>query len=441
VNFSQDPRTLSITMSSSHLDEQADYPEELDHDRWPRKDDEMNGIASSSSGSDDEADDDDDPQALQDAKVQEIFDQIRDSGDRDILVDGLGLYKRAEREKFMEVNRAYVDKETTQKKRNLLHLFADEMSEPRFATKTKRLKKLIQELVRLPANLLAKKDAQVNTLVHSALIWGNARLVRYMCEAHDDANSILRIPVEWSGQHLGNFLHLAMTHSDKFRKDRTELLDLLINKSEPDTLCAADAQGFTPLHLAVDASKCDDAQLTTVRALVDRCDQALDIMCKYRGKNCVSPYRYHVLTKEVLDKQRAETEAYQDLPAQKSQLQPTTQEVHTHTLPTSSQTDQLSTSINDLPLTRKPNLELGTKVGAVMDNTTPPLTPDTDERKPIKKRSRSVKAEPTEAGILAVGQYLKEYCLRTRDHDEAVELLYGPRQGKMRDQSPLQSWC
>ncbi|ETS78061.1 hypothetical protein PFICI_10123 [Pestalotiopsis fici W106-1] len=417
------------------------------------EDDSSSGSESDSEyGAEDEGDEED-PRVLQETKVQEIFEKIKASNDQEIVVDGLDLYKKQDRDKFMEMNKAYLDKEITQKKRNLLHLFADEMSEQKFATKVKRLKKLIMDLTRLSANLLAKKDAHGNTPVHSALHWGNARLVRYMCEAHKDADSILRIPVAKSGKESGNCLHLAIKNGDQFKDERTGLLDLLIKNSKKETLCAADEEGFTPLHLAVAAPKCDDAQLATVKALVDQCDEALDIMCKYGGKDLVSPYRYHLLTQEVLNKQRTESEKTStskegseikgggpsqstqkdvkksDAPAPKSKPQPTLQETRNHVPSRSIQADQMAAPTSNIPLARQPTLELGTKVQGVKNGVTP-LTPDTDKKKTPKRRRQFAKAEPTTASISAIGQYLKEYCLRTRRHDKAVELLYGLRQDK-----------
>lgn len=59
-----------------------------------------------------------------------------------------------------------------------------------------------------------------------------------------------------------------------------KLVLFLVEKANHATLVAQDAEGNTPLHLAVAFEPCTHSQLDIVRALVRQCDEAMDVLTK-----------------------------------------------------------------------------------------------------------------------------------------------------------------
>ncbi|KAI1747317.1 hypothetical protein F4782DRAFT_444103 [Xylaria castorea] len=70
----------------------------------------------------------------------------------------------------------------------------------------------------------------------------------------------------------------------------------LINQASEETLCMQDPDGLTPLHLAVQYSRCSESQVRIVRELISRGDKALDKFSK-KPPN-LSVYEYHEYTRE-----------------------------------------------------------------------------------------------------------------------------------------------
>ncbi|KAK3304801.1 uncharacterized protein B0T15DRAFT_253360 [Chaetomium strumarium] len=69
----------------------------------------------------------------------------------------------------------------------------------------------------------------------------------------------------------------------------------LVEASSEGTLCAQDTKGRTPLHLAVDYSRCTPEQLEIVKTLISRGDKALD---KFTAEpDCYSVFEYHNYTR------------------------------------------------------------------------------------------------------------------------------------------------
>jgi ankyrin repeat protein len=449
-------------MSVSNLEEEPVFLEDPNQNPQAQdglKDDEATSSDSEDDDAEDDQGDDTDERSTQESvqnKLDEIIKDLRAGAPSKVISGKFDLTKRGDLAKFMKENEAYLDKETHPKRQNLLHLIAEETDKDVLSL-IKKMKLLVKALVKLPGNLLSKKDAYGKTPVHTALSLRNHRLVRYMCEEHEDMNSILRIPTMQSRQHSANCLHLAIKNKGSSKDD--ELLLLLIQKSKEDTLCAVDEQGLTPLHLAVAYERCDEAQLAIVQTLVAKCDAAVDIMYKQGDKGLFSPYRYHVLTEQEAtttqgNKGKAErppkredpeikesnlVDPYRkddkktDTSADKEKSQPSSQESRNPVATKPRQADPTAVptgKYNTLSKSSRGPLGPATSNDSAGGNGMPPTPVDGERKKTTSKRSQGSKAPPTEASAQAIKQYLKEYCLRTRDHEKAVELLYGAQQGK-----------
>ncbi|KAK9783757.1 putative Peptidase S8/S53 domain-containing protein [Seiridium cardinale] len=318
------PARVSIGMSASQLDEEPGFFKDPKQKIQTHNEREGGDDNSSESDEDDGEYDDGDEvgaRSIQDTaekKLLAILADIKAGAPNSVVSNELDLSTQGDLDKFMKKNEAYLDKDTHPKKQNLLHLIAEETDKVVLSL-IRKMKLLIGALIRLPENLLAKKDAYGKTPVHTALSLRNHRLVRYMCEEHEDINSILRIPTMESRQHMANCLHLAIKNKTSSKDDA--LLLLLIKKSKVDTLCALDEQGLTPLHLAVAYERCDEAQLKVVQELVTKCDAAVNIMCRLGEKDGFSPYRYHVLTEQQMVRKQA-TESKTSRPQRKEDQEP-----------------------------------------------------------------------------------------------------------------------
>ncbi|KAK8044022.1 hypothetical protein PG993_004046 [Apiospora rasikravindrae] len=196
--------------------------------------------------------------------------------------------QRRDIEELISKNEAHIQKSPGSAKQNLLHLLAEEpiaTSPPMMY-----LQPFITGLVHKHGDLLAGTDEFGNTPLHRAIFRRRRELAKCMCEAHKDIDQILRIPTIKSA----NCLHLAIEKRHATKNDDTLLW--LIDNSGEETLCAANDEGLTPLHLAVAYNLCDATQLGIVQRLVNKCDRALEVDKSAMAGDPGSPYCYHVST-------------------------------------------------------------------------------------------------------------------------------------------------
>ncbi|KAI0382948.1 hypothetical protein F5Y04DRAFT_251481 [Hypomontagnella monticulosa] len=445
-------------MCASKTDDELEIIEKPEKKEEDEEDDESVKTDESSSESGESGDEEEDEDVRK--KVKRRFDKILSdlkSGAKagEVKSGNLDLTNSAGVQTFITQNAAYLSKTST-KEQTLLHLIAE--AEKDDIPPAKKMKLLITALVQLPDNLLAKRDENGKTPLFCAITNRNHRLVRIMCEAHHDVNSILMIPKSLTTSKSTNCIHQAITKKSSSRDD--ELIKFLIEKAEADTLRAIDENGFTPLHLAVEYKRCDEAQLEIVKALVERCDEVLDMTYKHPEKGRLSPYLYHELTyeeakqkeKETTDSKRkadkADTEAAQKdkRPSDKDK------EKEKRWEPSKEKTLREPAPQESLPLQppRMAPLRAEAPTGKYSSKSSMPersrgplaaLTTTTDfgkaelltpveKKKSSSKKTKVSKLKPTDASALAIKQYLKLEFLRKRNHDDAVEFLYGSQQDR-----------
>ncbi len=96
------------------------------------------------------------------------------------------------------------------------------------------------------------------------------------------------------GENLGGestSLHAAVISQ---RKITPAILGQIIKMAPEMMFRIQDARGYTPLHLAVAASRCVDSQLEVVRALIARDPSVLEMV----SRNGSSVYQYHMLSRK-----------------------------------------------------------------------------------------------------------------------------------------------
>jgi len=245
-------------------------------------------VEKSEGGVDDDDDDDgsdgDDEEVSDKKKFEEIM--------RDLKDEKLDLRDSAKLEQFAAHNASYLRQKTVDGD-TLLHLIVEDAR----SGVIERYQPLVKLLIDSHPHLLGEKNHNERTPLCLAISKKREKLVRFMCDTHPKIDAILSIP--WYRSE--NCLHIAMG-----RNITPELAVFLIEHASEGTLCAKDDKGNTPLHLAVDYQRCTDVQLDIVKALILRCDKALDE--RTNAPNSFSPYRYHEHTHAEAKKAAKEKE-------------------------------------------------------------------------------------------------------------------------------------
>ncbi|KAI1156417.1 hypothetical protein F4825DRAFT_475545 [Nemania diffusa] len=163
-----------------------------------------------------------------------------------------------------------------------------------------KLRPLVEFLILHPKDLMAQIDRAGCTPLHRAIEEGKKDLVELMCQVHPEINNILSI----QSHQNNNCLHIAI-------KDEVEFLPFLIQHAAPQTLCAKDSNGNTPLHLAVQFDHCKPNQLRIIQIMVAKCDGMMKeseetynsderSILTYNDSQ-LSPYLHHVKSCEAAE--------------------------------------------------------------------------------------------------------------------------------------------
>ena len=435
--------------------------------------DEEDDVVRHNGGEEEEEDDDEDDDEEEDEDEEEeegedvdaAFDKFIFGIKEDMLTDTKGnrlaLDTQADVDTFLEMHKHILGKRNT-KKQTLLHLLAGQAGKRDWYKKTRRLVKALITTQWREGDLLAQQDDDEKTPLYCAIATKDQKMAKVMCEAHPHIDSVIRIPSKKT-----NSLHKAL----QLRiPTNAELITLMIEKSSPETLCSKDEKGLTPLHLAVDYARSDDTQLNIVKSIVDKCPQAMDQTYDHKGIGLLSVYRYHELTYQR-GLEKAAIEAKRKL-LEKSEMMEKSEKKDGGS---SANGQQNSRSLHDeaqfrppqyhLPVQQVPSLssskvqmkseppgkgmggstaskasatDAAPKTGLSKTKSTTKLGDKSESRK-VKKRSggKRVSASkvaeivPTEESAKNTKKYLKLYCLRTKNHDDATEFLYGVQQGRL----------
>ncbi|KAI0146018.1 hypothetical protein F4776DRAFT_609046 [Hypoxylon sp. NC0597] len=446
-------------MGTSKQDDDLEIIEKPDQ-KEDEKETEDDGSVKSDESSSESGDSDDEDEEHPLKKVKVKFDRIladlrASAKSGDVKSGSFDLSTSAGAKAFVSQNAGYLSKKST-KEQTLLHLIAE--AEKDELPSARKMKYLITELVRLPENLLEKRDENGKTPLFCAVTSRNHRLVKIMCDAHHDVNSILRIPKSLTTSQSANCIHQAIMKKSSSKDD--DLLKFLIERANADTLLAVDENGFTPLHLAVEYKRCDEAQLEIVKALVERCDKALDMTYKHPEKGSLSPYLYHQLTyEEAKQKEKESTESKRRTEKPDIEAVPKSERPDAKSNIKDRKGDPLKDKSREPPAPQDalpiqpprrapthmeaPTGKFSSKLsspdqgrGALVAFTAIPngygkgetLTPV--EKKSSSRKTKTSRLKATEASASAIKQFLKLEYLRKRNHDEAVEFLYGAQQDR-----------
>lgn len=394
----------------------------------------------------------------EDEDIGDIFDRfVRKIKDNELTFDS-----QASLDAFLAEHENILGKRTA-KGQNLLHLLAESAGSRDWYKKTRKLVKALITTQWPEGDLLAQQDADDKTPLYCAIATKDHKLAKAMCEAHADIDSVIKIPSKRTNS-LQKALQLKISTN-------AELITLMVEKSSAETLCAPDESGLTALHLAVDYLRSDDTQLNIVKSIVDRCPQTMDQTYEHREMGLLSAYRYHELTyqeamekaardakKKMLEKReggssangqqnaKSMREAAPMRPRLLAAADPLPSQLGSK-MPNRSEAAPTGKFGSAAPKTAagdavpKPGQLSKTKTGSKMegkggDKNVPDANgkiSSTKTRKSSdgKKKSKVAKIVPSEDSARNTKKYLKLYCLRTKNHDDAIEFLYGVQQGML----------
>ncbi|KZZ88787.1 Ankyrin repeat-containing domain protein [Moelleriella libera RCEF 2490] len=310
-------------------------------------------------------------------------------------------------DEFMEFYQKLLVQTTRPEHKNILHLIAEE-EDPDFVAGIGKLTPLVTALIHLHPNTLATKDSCGRTPVHAALLSRKQSLVRVMCKAHKDINSILRIRGNMPGQKLANCIHFAIKNQGSKADDR--LLLELIRYCKSFTLRALDGDGFSTLHLAVDYKRRGPRQNEIAQRLVKQCGRLCSVECDYKG-DLLSAYRYLLLTRQEAKQKQKNPENTADLTRNAD-----FPESESHNVAPSKANEGESAA----PITMV-NPPSGS-------GEAPEPVSNGSQRESLGEQGTTATAEEMdvdESRALKLQRYIKLACLERLTHHKARQMLYG----------------
>lgn len=381
------------------------------------------------SGDDSDSDDEDSKNRLSDVRtlLGKVLTRIRD-GDLDLndtkQYDNFALHDG----KHLESLTGDKDLPT------VLHILAsmNEKDLPEFDSK---MQPLIEFLAKNPDNLKVKSETPGFTSLFLAIDKKKGDMVQLMCSARGDIGDILAI----ADHRKMNCLHIAI-------KKRVSFICKLIDSADPHAFAAKDKDGNTPLHLAVEYKNCRRDQLDVVEQIIDKGDEAVrnaDSSGEFNKKG-LSPYLHHMESaKEAQAREKGTGEA--------AGRQQSSSQYRNSDMINKPRKDTGMSQKEAIPLLGAPPVLLGSdqrshtdprlrtqldirsKYGggspasavALANSTELPAKPNSvDSDKKGEKRSGS-KSKVDQVTVKSIERLLKLHYLRSRDHSEAKDILYG----------------
>lgn len=208
-----------------------------------------------------------------------------------------------------------VETVSTSGDQNFLHFLASSQARITSSSVGLTVQKLAARMLLQPGgvDLLLAADDLGNTPLHTAIQHNNRNFLLAISGRPSQPETVekVRQSIErgkdtWALRPTGTtFLHDALASKGLLHDNR--LLLAIIALAPDAMLCAQDIKGRTPLHMAVEYSKCTALRLEIVRELISRDSSVL----LKRDNRSLSVYQYHVLSKpgshnnlEVTDRSR-----------------------------------------------------------------------------------------------------------------------------------------
>ncbi|KAK3987707.1 intracellular serine protease [Cladorrhinum sp. PSN332] len=246
------------------------------------------GPAGAADSSSDDSDDDDDNGKTKPESNKASVAKLLLRNLQEIAGDKKDLTKKADLETFMsnEIHGLAGDTGDKDLPTALHMLLSNTMAQslPEIVDSQKRV--LVTALVQHSSDPMAKGDRDGKTPLYQALDLKKEDMVKWMCEAHPNINSIL-----CKSSNNQHYLHLAV-------KKKLKYLAQLIGKADGRTLALQDAEGNTVLHLLVVYKRCRKGQLPIIRDVVARSNEAIENLSFTPDFNLAgqSPYLRHKTT-------------------------------------------------------------------------------------------------------------------------------------------------
>lgn len=148
---------------------------------------------------------------------------------------------------------------------------------------------LVEDVLRKFPKLILQENREGRTALHIAIEKGKEYFIEIVLKQGSDIDNILNA----ADKDEENCLHVAIHVG--LRVDTTIEL---IQRASQQTLSARNCNGHTPLHLAVEHSRCTEEQFKIVQLLIMHGDAAFDPTGKFAGSHSV--YQHHVATRPEL---------------------------------------------------------------------------------------------------------------------------------------------
>ena len=309
------------------------------------------------------------------------------------------------------------------------------------------LRPLVDFLVKGLGELLYEKDENAGlTALNYAISRKNRIIVRLICQASDDIDRMLEIP---SRNMSKNCIHMAIDKADDKRS--TTMARMLVGLASEETLSAKTDDGNTPLHLAIAYNRCTGNRLALVQDIVNRCDGYIISKTDRGDFNNAGQSPYRLLQEQKSkeeERQRNKGGREEDRKEEKEKTK-----LNKDKRKEGSGRDGYDEStkvFNDAKLLPQENTKPLRRSSTIVGTKIPPKAPAQPEKAigsqisgvvldnpavaghtpGVMGNDATSQATKTQSGVPAtevekILQFLKTHYLRTRDHDAAIEILYG----------------
>ena len=384
----------------------------------------------------------DEEEEEEDEAVDEVYNTF-EAIKREINEDPVYLDDPQKIKRFKDTYKDSPGKRTSKMnyKKTLLHVLVEGAKDKEFD----KYRPLVKIIIEEHPKILTKPDKSGETSLYTAITKKRNELVRFICEKHPDINSVLE-------QRCAHAREETCIHAAIRNGLSTNLVYDLVKKASQKVLCIQDFQGNTPLHLAVEYSRCTEDQLQTVEILAER--GGSEAMNKLTKDTCRSPYLHHIHTRpkaysEANDADNVDGQVKELTLTQKKSSKSNSASADgavkkdgggsinkTHSMADSKAlvnhgkpSRSYSKSESNDSAVRSP---LRPNEGIGKDLTIPNGQVTGMKRiTEVEKRKKKQKGKVTEASANAVKEFLMLHCMRTLNTKDAEDFLYGKTQGML----------